>query len=90
MIKIIVKEKFELSNGTTILPCICNDLSYDAIGKKYRLIIGDDEKQTLTIVGEQKMLKAKSNSELRAFQTYDKVLLSSSDISTNQCFLIPS
>ena len=71
-----IQEKFELSNGTTILACTGYDGKNDVIGKTFSLALGKEVRQTLTISGERKMLNQRSNEDLRAFETNDIVSLS--------------
>ena len=83
-----VREKFELSEGVTIVACSGYDPKFDVIGKKLNLIRGDEVRQTLTISGEKKMLNQKANLDLKAFETNDKVLLSQEEAQSGEWQLI--
>ncbi len=83
-----VREKFELSDGITILACSGYDPKLDLIGKKFSLIRGDEVRQTLTISGERKMLNQKSNLDQKAFETIDTVLLSQEEAQSGEWQLI--
>lgn len=83
-----VREKFELSEGVTILACFVYDPRIDVTGKKFNLVRGDEVRQTLTITGEKKMLNQKSNLEQKAFETNDKVLLSQEEAQSGDWQLI--
>ena len=75
-----ITEKFELSDGMTILACSGYDQKLDVIGKQLYLISSDDEiRQTLTISGERKMLNQKANFDRRAFEISSVVELSSEE-----------
>lgn len=83
-----VREKFELSDGITILACSGYDPKLDLIGKKFSLVRGDEVRQTLTISGERKMLNQKANLDQKAFETIDTVLLSQEEAQSGEWQLI--
>ena len=83
-----VREKFELSESVTILACSGYDPTFDVIGKKLRLIRGDEVRQTLTITGEKKLLNQKANLDQKAFETSDKVLLSQEEAQSGEWQLV--
>ena len=83
-----IREKFELSDGITILACAGYDPKFDVIGKKFSLVLGGEIRQTLTISGERKMLNQKSNLDLCAFETNDVVLLSQEEAKSGEWQLI--
>ncbi|WP_156870767.1 hypothetical protein [Ketobacter nezhaii] len=85
-----VREKFELSDGVTILACSGYDPKFDVIGKELDLIRGNEVRQTLAITGEKKMLNQKANFDLQAFETNDKVLLSQQEAQSGEWQLIGS
>jgi hypothetical protein len=87
-IKMNVREKFELSDGITILACSGYDPKLDLIGKKFSLVRGDEVRQTLTISGERKMLNQKANLDQKAFETIDTVLLSQEEAQSGEWQLI--
>ncbi|MVF11983.1 hypothetical protein FT643_07460 [Ketobacter sp. MCCC 1A13808] len=89
-IKMSVREKFELSDGVTILACSGYDPKFDVIGKELDLIRGNEVRQTLAITGEKKMLNQKANFDLQAFETNDKVLLSQQEAQSGEWQLIGS
>jgi hypothetical protein len=74
-----ITEKFELSDGITILACNDYDTKFNIFGKRLRLIRGDEVRQTLTISGERKMLNQTVNLDQRAFETNDTVRISSEE-----------
>jgi len=83
-----IREKFELSNGITILACSGYDPSFDVISKRFRLAHGAEIRQTLTISGERKLLNHKSNFDQRAFETNDVVSLSQKEAQSGEWQLI--
>ena len=83
-----ILEKFELSDGITILACTGYDPKIDVIGKEFSLVIGEEVRQTLTISGERKMLSQKNNLQQRAFETIDAVSLSQEEARSGECRLI--
>ena len=83
-----VREKFELSEGVTILACSGCDPTFDVIGKTLSLIRGDEIRQTLTLSGENKMLNQKSNLAQKAFETKDMILLSQEEAQSGEWQLI--
>ena len=83
-----VMEKFELSEGITILACSGYDSKLDVIGKKFKLIRGDTVRQTLTISGERKMLNRKANLDKKAFETRDTILLSKEEAQSGEWQLV--
>ncbi|BCV33293.1 hypothetical protein TUM4442_28200 [Shewanella algae] len=88
VIKMNVQEKFELSEGVTILACSGYENEFDVIGKKLNLICDGEVRQTLTISGEKKMINHKANFEQKAFETNDKVLLSQEEAQSGKWQLI--
>jgi len=87
-IKMSIREKFELSDGITVLACSGYDPKLNVIGKRFSLIHGDDVRQTLIISGERKLLNLKSNFDQRAFETSDVVLLSQEEAQSGEWLLI--
>lgn len=83
-----IREKFELSDGTTILACSAYESASDVIGKRFNLVLGEKVRQTLTISGERKMLNQKSNLDQRIFETIDMVLLSQEEAKSGEWQLI--
>ena len=83
-----IHDKFELSDGVTILACTGDDATVDIIGRKLSLIFGNEIRQTLTIVGERKMLNQKSDLDLKAFETNDIVSLSGKEAQSGEWKLI--
>ncbi len=71
-----ITEKFELSDGITILACEGYDPDFDVIGKNFHLIFCGEVRQTLKISGERILLNQKANLGQRAFEIRDIVLLS--------------
>lgn len=74
-IRATVVEKFELSDGITVLACRDCDPKCDVAGKRLRLTRGDEVRQTVSISGERQMLN-QANRDQRAFETSDVVELS--------------
>jgi len=87
-IKMSIREKFELSDGITVLACSGYDPKLDVIGKRLSLVHGDEVRQTLIISGERKLLNQKSNLDQRAFETSDVVLLSQEEAQSGEWQLI--
>lgn len=83
-----IREKFELSDGITILACVGYDPKYDVVGRTFSLVLGEEVRQTLTISGERKMLNQKSNDDQRAFETSDVVSLSHEEARSGEWQLI--
>lgn len=85
-----LREKFELSDGITVLACSGCDSAYDAKGKKFRLISADagKEKQILTITGERIIPNKNANIDQRAFETNDTVQLSSDEARSGDWLLV--
>ena len=83
-----IREKFELSDGITILACAGYDPKFDVVGKKFSLVLGEKIRQTLTISGERKMLNQNTNLEQRAFETTDNVSLSLEEARSGEWQLI--
>ncbi len=74
-IRMNIHEKFELSDGMTVLACSGYEPEFHVIGKQLGLIFGDEVRQTLTISGERKMLNQKENITQRAFESHDTIQL---------------
>ena len=87
-IKMRIREKFELSDGTTILACSGYDPKFEVSGKKVRLVSGGEVRQILTISGERTMLNQKAHLDLKAFETTDTVKLSSEEAQSGEWSLI--
>ena len=83
-----ITEKFELSDGVTVLACSGYDPKCNVIGKQLRLILGDEVRQTLTISGERKMLNQSANLDQRAFETNDTVKLSTEEAQSGNWQLV--
>ncbi|BCV50285.1 hypothetical protein [Shewanella algae] len=83
-----IQEKFELSEGVTILVCSGYENEFDVIGKKLNLICDGEVRQTLTVSGEKKMINQKTNFKQKAFETHDKVLLSQEEAQSGKWQLI--
>ena len=83
-----LKEKFELSDGVTVLACAGYDSAHAVIGKQFRLVLDGEVKQMLTITGERDILNKNANVDQRAFETNDIILLSSDDVRSGDWFLI--
>lgn len=83
-----IREKFELSDGITILACAGYDPKFDVVGKTFNLVLGEEVRQTLTISGERKMLNQNSNLDQRAFETNDVVSLSQEEAQSGEWQLI--
>lgn len=83
-----LKEKFELSDGVTVLACEVGDTECNVIGKQLRLTSGEELKQVLTITGERKVLNKKTNVDQRVFETNDVVLLSSDEVRNGEWMLV--
>ena len=81
-------EKFELSDGVTVLACSGYEPKMDVIGKKLSLVHGDEVRQTLTISGERKLLNQKYNLDQRVFETSDVVLLSQEEAQSGEWQLL--
>lgn len=88
MIKLILKEKFELSDGVTVLACEGDTADLEVIGRQFHLVSGDKVKQTLNITGERNMLNKNTSGDQRAFETSDIVLLSSEEIRNGNWTLV--
>jgi len=88
IIRLSLKEKFELSDGVTVLACEGGGTASNFIGKQLRLISGQEVKQTLTITGERKMPNKNANVDQRAFETNDVVLLSLDEVRNGEWFLV--
>lgn len=87
-IKMNITERFELSDGITILVCSGYNPKFSVIGKQFRLILGDEMRQTLTISGERKMLNQQANLDQKAFETRDTVELSSEEAQSGEWLLV--
>ena len=83
-----ITEKFELSDGTTVLACNNSDKKFNIIGKKFDLVLGDIVRQTLVISGERKMLNQGESIKQRAFETKEIVELSSEEARSGDWYLI--
>lgn len=83
-----IQEKFELSDGVTILACAGCDAKHDVVGRRFNLVFRDEVRQTLTISGERKMLNQQSAFNQRAFETTDVVLLSKEEARSGKWQLI--
>jgi hypothetical protein len=83
-----IREKFELSDGITILACAGYDPKFDVIGKKFSLVLGEEVRQILTISGERKILNQKSSLDQRAFETNDVISLSQEEARSGEWQLI--
>lgn len=83
-----IREKFELSDGITILACGGYDSTFDIVGKTFSLVLGEEVRQTLTISGERKILNQNSNLDQRAFETNDVVSLSQKEARSGEWQLI--
>ena len=83
-----ILEKFELSDGTTILACADYDSKFDVIGKTFSLVLGEEVRQTLKISGEREMLNKKPNLDQRAFETSDVVSLSPEEVRSGEWQLV--
>lgn len=83
-----VNEKFELSNGITVLSCAGYNPKFDVIGKEISLVHGDEVRQTLTISCERKMINQKLNPDQRVFETTDTVLLSQDEARSGEWQLV--
>lgn len=68
-----VVEKFELSDGITILACKGCNSNVDVVGKRFYPVSGDKVRQPLTIICERKMLNQQSNLDQKAFEIRDVV-----------------
>lgn len=86
--KMSITEKFELSDGITVLACRGYDPEFSVIGKQVRLILGDKVRQTLTISGERKMLNQKAHLDQRTFETCDAVELSQEEARSGNWHLV--
>ncbi len=84
----IVREKFNLSDGTTILSCSGGSVSGALTGKSLRLQNGDDIRQTLIISGERHMLRKADALDQRALETTDEVLLSQDEARSGEWMLV--
>lgn len=84
----IVREKFNLSDGTTILSCSGGSVGAALTGKSLRLQNGDDIRQTLTISGERHMLRKAEALDQRALETTDEVFLSQEEARSGEWMLV--
>ena len=84
----IVLEKFNLSDGTTILSCSGGSVGAALTGKSLRLQNGDDIRQTLTISGERHMLRKAEALDQRALETTDEVFLSQEEARSGEWMLV--
>ncbi len=86
-IEMNITEKFELTNGITVLICSSYDQNIDVIGKQLYLISGTDIRQKLTISSER-MLNQKMKSTQRALETSSTVKLSSEEAQSGSWKLV--
>lgn len=84
----IVREKFNLSDGTTILSCSGGSVGAALTGKSLRLQNGDDIRQTLKISGERHMLRKAEALDQRALETTDEVFLSQEEARSGEWMLV--
>ncbi|MFW5444509.1 MAG: hypothetical protein ACKE51_09420 [Methylococcaceae bacterium] len=83
-----ITEKFELSNGITILACSNYSTKINIFGKRLHLIRGGEIRQTLTIFGERKMKNKTTNLNQRAFETNDTVRISTEEAQSGDWQLV--
>lgn len=79
-------EKFELSDGITIL--VCTDPKVNVVGKRFRLIKDDKIRQVITVCGERKMKNQTTNLNQKAFEINDTVNISTEDAQSGDWQLI--
>ena len=84
----IVREKVNLADGTTILSCSGGSVGAALTGKSLRLQNGDDIRQTLTISGERHMLRKAEALDQRALETTDEVFLSQEEARSGEWMLV--
>lgn len=83
-----IKEKFELSDGATILVCSGSGTKFNLMGRLVRLVSDDEVRQTLTIVGERTMLSQKASLGQIAFETKDAFDLSPEEARSGDWMLV--
>ncbi len=83
-----ISEKFELSDGVTILACSGYNPKFNVIGKQLQLTLSGEVRQTLIISGERKMKNQTANLDQRAFETKDTVQLSTEEAQSGHWQLI--
>lgn len=75
-IKMNILDKFELSDGSTVLACSGASSAATLVGKRVTLTTSEQARQTLVISSERRMLNQDSNIALKALETNDPIALS--------------
>ncbi len=75
----VVREVFRLSTGTTVLACEGGSDRKITSGSQATLICGEEVRQALSILGEQRMLNPSVPRPHRALETNDAVALSTEE-----------
>lgn len=87
-VKMSVREKFELSDGTTIFSCPGCKSDVDLTGRRLKLQGERGIRKTLTISGERKMVKKNGALDQRAFETNDEVQLLHEEARSGEWMLV--
>jgi len=82
-----INEIFVLADGTTVLACSGCESTIDVLGKKAKIVSGDDIRQTLILSRERKMLNQSLFPDQKAFETIDFVNLSADEARSGNWFI---
>lgn len=84
----LIRNLFRLSGGTTVLACEGKNSSVPFVGRKAKLVSGNEVRQSIMLTGERQMLNGALPQSHKVIETFDTVNLSFEEAQSGMCRLL--
>ena len=86
--ELLIREVFRLGGGTTVLACEGSVASEVLTGRRVRLVVDGQVRQSIVLTSERKMLNQTESLDQRAFETLDRVEVLPDEVQSGRCRLV--
>ncbi len=86
--ELLIREVFRLGGGTTVLACE-GTTTFDALaGRRARLVVDGQVRQSIVLANERSMLNQMARLNQRALETLDSVEVLPEEVQSGRCRLV--
>ncbi len=86
--ELLIREVFRFSNGTTVLACQGATISDSFAGRRARLVVDGQPRQSISLASERSMLNQTTHINQRALETLDRVDIGPEEVRSGLCRLV--